>query len=739
MMRTRRFFAFVCLIVVLATSRDARADTSAAVYDDLKDIVAKLIEHRVANGAADFIERASPALRFYLRRTIDRVRKDQWSALRAALVADLSDIVGDYALWALVQNDGKPSFKRFLGCFEPMVVGEQPRGYYCEALRRSAETRSSTLFHARCEAAKPEKFDGQELACGTAAIGRAAIQGRQDDARTEIASLMTTLSSFLSPSYERGRLADSEGTHGHHSTAARLLAEFARGQVLTPLANRNPKDLSDYLAECVGRATARGFRAHNFPSGVVKQVADAKTPEEAQQALLCLNAWVPFSYEASSHIESRPSRPFTISDKVAESFESEYDAAIAAAKVAPGTKVSVRWGRMRWTSADGKAWAPEPGTPPLEAIAKIRAAIEKQAAHRNKLVEEIEGRLAKQAAIGHYKCDGNCPFELVQLGAELSVLRGRAEESSGPMRLASDVSAALRFLRGHIDDVSEVRAVYAAVGRGDTEPVLRVIDALSAVDATQGPLATVPALIRGIVQGDRAEIATATLQAAFADVIDADGGQRGTETDRLFGAFVVNFVNYIVADAEGSPTETARDGFRVSAARLIDGLSSSDGYFKRGIVVYPVVSLRFSWNPGYLSATSGDGFRYIASVDWPAVRTRFGSYVALQMSLLDIAAPLAEFALRKPVSYDNQALVLIDMIRPRLSLLFGIPQLTKNVVATVGISARLLAVCNTGKGKPCDPPTGPETQDGLIYRTTLSQTTANNQIPEVNLGLSYVF
>ncbi len=759
-MSTLRRAAVAALVVTMlafcsGSSREARADTSTAVYDDLKDVIAKLVERRVANGAADFIERASTALRFYLRRTIDRVRHDQWSALRDALVDDLSDIVGDYAFWALMDKSGKPSFAKFAACFEPIEIGA-PHGLedpLCASLRVRAATKGDTLYHDNCEAIDAEKRDGIDLACDVAAMMRATLLGHVEEGSRRLMNITIDAAAFLSPSFERTDAWESSDLHGHHSALTRVLGRYADGKLPEWLTNnRSPTALKDLLADCLGQADTKTGQS-GFPTSSLDLLNDAKSSAvDKRMALLCLNAWVPLSTsEFSAELDGKPAlvggaRTFPLpplpagkaldEQAIGDFFHGVY-AAVAGG--APNKRVTVRFGRMGWSSIGGLTWQPEPGSPSLKDAVPVLTALVLNQAEGALLTKTVEDDLAAQSALARFKCQENCPFEILRLGAQLRAFSERKKTTKNLSDLEADSDAALRILRSHSAELAQIQTIYEQSASKKSQVVLRVVRTIQSVDTRNEPLSGVPALVRAMIAGERAEFATAALRVALKDVIDGpDEETPPSKVDRLYGAFVVNFVNYLLADKTGTPQESVRDGFRVSAARLLDGLSSSDGYYRSGFSPLPVVSLRFSWNPGYFSATSGDGFRYIASVDWPVVRTRFGPYAAVQFSMFDLAAPLAEFALRNPVQYSNQGLVLIDTIRPRLSLLFGIPQITRNVTATIGVSARLLAVCGTAKTS-CDAPRDPGPGNELTYRTTLTNNAANNQIPEVNLGVSYVF
>ena len=107
--------------------------------------------------------------------------------------------------------------------------------------------------------------------------------------------------------------------------------------------------------------------------------------------------------------------------------------------------------------------------------------------------------------------------------------------------------------------------------------------------------------------------------------------------------------------------------------------------------------------------------RYVPSVTFAHIfRFGFTNYAGLQASLIDVAAPAAEYALRPNVEYrgalDGGLAPLIDAFRPRIDFWLGLPRLTREVALTAGASLRTLRfndcqpnneskLCRTERGK----------------------------------------
>src|SRR6476620_3507804 len=100
----------VGLVVVAALSmsapRPARADLAATFYDDVRDVVEKLIQTEVTTSVVRVIENKSPALAFYMHGTLERLGSPYWGSLSRVLKDDLTIAVSDFVYWHLSTGGG---------------------------------------------------------------------------------------------------------------------------------------------------------------------------------------------------------------------------------------------------------------------------------------------------------------------------------------------------------------------------------------------------------------------------------------------------------------------------------------------------------------------------------------------------------------------------------------------------------------------------------------------------------
>jgi hypothetical protein len=171
---------------------------------------------------------------------------------------------------------------------------------------------------------------------------------------------------------------------------------------------------------------------------------------------------------------------------------------------------------------------------------------------------------------------------------------------------------------------------------------------------------------------------------------------------------------YAFEAEKGVPSATTRGAFRDAVVEFlsVDGEGSGlerrrgpNGHRPTGdSILYPVPGLRFSFSTGYFNSVTGNSYRILPTVSWP--NFRFGltnlnstSYVGLQISVLDFADPFAEFALRSTKSFANGELVWANVVRPRLDLLVGWPQLSRHLALSIGVSARPVAAFEDSSSK----------------------------------------
>ncbi|MBX3233237.1 MAG: hypothetical protein KIT84_20810 [Labilithrix sp.] len=156
--------------------------------------------------------------------------------------------------------------------------------------------------------------------------------------------------------------------------------------------------------------------------------------------------------------------------------------------------------------------------------------------------------------------------------------------------------------------------------------------------------------------------------------------------------------------------------------------------------ILPSPALRASWNGAYRNAVGPDGFRLVPSLDLLSARIRLTPSsakvrAAAIVSVLDLAAPLAELAMRDPdLKYDRQATLWLDAIRPRLDVAFSVPSISSHLSVVGGFALRTVAPYRGGGGKGNDTATylAVGTPGGAAAEAFASYV-------EYSLGAKYVF
>lgn len=117
--------------------------------------------------------------------------------------------------------------------------------------------------------------------------------------------------------------------------------------------------------------------------------------------------------------------------------------------------------------------------------------------------------------------------------------------------------------------------------------------------------------------------------------------------------------------------------------------------------------------------TGRAGMRTTVAVDWPVGYLALNDYAGLRASAIDLVGPLGELALREVGDWQDEKLVLLDFLRPKVGVWFVVPQLSRRLIIDAGIGVRFIGT---------DELTGDAT--GGTYKSEIT--------PEIHFGLSYV-
>lgn len=194
---------------------------------------------------------------------------------------------------------------------------------------------------------------------------------------------------------------------------------------------------------------------------------------------------------------------------------------------------------------------------------------------------------------------------------------------------------------------------------------------------------------------DYRELALAGLDAVF---------ERTATLTEAQERFLAGFAAYVLDSGGGDDRDRAmsKEALRAAVRDLLlasplGGFATRDSRAGKGVLGYPqwrwqpTVSVRWEFGTGWYDR-SDDGVRRTFAAEALAVNVPLSNYVGVRASVLDLAGPFTELALRDPARrYQDTAAIAIELVKPRLELWFGLPQLTRRVAVTVGASWSLLA------------------------------------------------
>jgi hypothetical protein len=391
--------------------------------------------------------------------------------------------------------------------------------------------------------------------------------------------------------------------------------------------------------------------------------------------------------------------------------------------------------------------------------------------------------------------DVACDFAL----AMRAMLRGNADEARGELvralfapegRLATELAAWVKDdgakKEGAEDALGEAfKAIDAARGarllralrplKGGPGDMLASLDAFRSI-ATSGPdvcpsgpvhaepcarLRRIDELTRPrgdlrdvailAARGDTRELAVRTMSQVFArESVTLETCRPGNAP---YGAFFTAFVAYVLDEqTTGDQLTLSREAFRSAAVDVarctnaagIERVSRHElGRFSLDIV--PTFALRFSWNQAYRNELGSDGYRFTPSLDVLTARIRITGrdsiyYSGIELSLVDLLAPVSELALRRvDVAYDDQSNLWLELLRPRIDVNFGLPMATEHVFVSAGTSVRTAAPFAGARGDAGATPTPGHFTYLALGSGDARVSSTYAAFFELNLAVKYIF
>lgn len=240
----------------------------------------------------------------------------------------------------------------------------------------------------------------------------------------------------------------------------------------------------------------------------------------------------------------------------------------------------------------------------------------------------------------------------------------------------------------------------------------KVIDRLDSISGSRGVadkvdevLSQLQSVLSYAGTRDYQAAAQTTVRYVFQQIDNGDSPEVG-----VYERFAESVVAYVLDAAEDkTPSNAARVAFRSAAVDMIQHLGQGGGLRRRAWTLdkplgirwpkpvpffAPDLALRASWSPSYVNVTDGSA-RVLASANmlnfrFPLRRTE-ATYVGLELSLLDLLAPLSELALRKTdkTHYDRVPNLFANVFSPRLEAVAGSPALSEHLAISAGMSLRM--------------------------------------------------
>jgi hypothetical protein len=213
-----------------------------------------------------------------------------------------------------------------------------------------------------------------------------------------------------------------------------------------------------------------------------------------------------------------------------------------------------------------------------------------------------------------------------------------------------------------------------------------------------GPTGRMYPMFRALQRKDYREIAMLSVRDLFDRAGNGETNEDKKRLFKLYGRFTESVAAYVLDVAsEGEPSVGSRAAFKDAAFDVIREVSSGkgSGFDRSGWVkiFLPDFAMRYTYSSSFINQASGDGFRFAPTVDALIFRKRIryteSVYVAAQLSLLDLAGPFSEMALRRDENYTENLRVWGQFIRPRAEVLLGVPPISTRLAVTFGISARV--------------------------------------------------
>lgn len=706
-MRGRSVILVACLSTVGVRSA-ARADTVDELFLEIRDLIEDVIRSEVAQDIVRNIRSAHPALCFHFRGALGRMLSSYWGGVPSQLREGIGILSADFAYWYITHdvktepyvckpNGGASgayeAFKEFICIRDKELRDEHSEGI--PACTPEGWSREKTVLEEQCT------FDAVDstkaLACAFSKAGLAVLRGAPREASDTIIDYLISAvggkEKGLLGLVVNGTRDASELLNGVSTEIAGLIEDATEVcQLSFDLRGSSPCWFMDFWKILHGDNSAE-LIFQDYKNESI-EVGHSKVSFLHDIPLLLKNPreFLSQPVAALSNEQSEPRKDETSDwDKLAAR-----SGKVGSREQAVQVRVALGTAEARFVLVLGEASA----LYPVNGRAIQPAALQELISGLRHLELMNERARVMQRALK----DFGIPVENLTVAGIRSALNNVRN-----LAISTDLIKGV-LLKANRDEVVHGMEGLMRIATIFLEQTGVAVDAAVVEHIKALRNDPVFALLAKLIDShDYRELAVAGLTA----ILDQPGSlepvreqYRGLEAAER--QFLVEFSAYVLdaGHGDGEQRTLARDALRNSVKTIL--LAKAEGGFptKTGqmirsnrasgtispLLAYvnwtyrPALSVRWEF-AGHWYDRSNAEYRRTISADVATAAIAMSDHMGLKLSLIDLAAPLAELALRDTsLNHENQGVVVLDALRPRVDLWLGLPELTRRVVVFAGLS-----------------------------------------------------
>lgn len=622
------------------------------------------IDADLARDAAERIACASPKARRYFARTLRNVQQRRWGVVRASLEDDTIDLVGDAVYEAALRGDGRgEALARFVAGGKPAEACTAAELAQARAALERADHEPTPSEVDHC-AGKRISERRKDPACALAIAVRAAMDDEFELAQASVADLVAT-ATFAAIAPEKALSSAQEDMLFEHVALAlrgMVLAEDDEPTIVEDVAEAfkgldldevhpercKDEDLVKVLAAGAVDSQDAFCAATRSDLALDKIRVTLKSPSgKSESSDLASLVHVVHAFEHGVAADQAQKLPTERDERVAEALlcSLPFDPADRAiADCATGSVRSARAGAFELTIGERRWSIKVSGRGDGTRLAVTSPDHASLSALVSGAMEAADVRADVEALIR---------FRLLGQDVPPTAVRPLAATALRLQRVAAALDRLPAEADHHAVIVGVVEALPALpygrpVGTCDAPatPVERIVCAAR-------PGGSLRPLLVAAEEGRIRDLAVRTTS------LLTPGGDAAPCSRNANARLLVALSAYVSDEREIDPLAAQQlSGVAHDLARCAN--PARDRALDSGFELLPSPALHASWNNAYLNAWGSDGFRLAPSLDLLAARVRLTprsapAYVGLRASLVDLAAPVVELAMRRAdLAYDRQ-------------------------------------------------------------------------------------